>query len=315
APRAYALLVRAAYAGIKRADPDALVAAGETAPRGHDRPVAGLRDSESPGNFARLVAAVDPHLPFDSWAHHPYPRTDSEPPGAAQPWPNVGLSGLARFETELSGWFGRRGVELWLTEFAYRTNPRLPDTLSDARQASYLRRAVALAGGDPAVAMFIWFGFRDRAGQPWQSGLFDRRGHAKPALRSFADAGIRYRPTIQPLVRQGPKLKASEETGPAGLRAVALTPRGRHHIHGDGVAVSFTRSWSTWCQRGSTLTPAGERAPRSFGRAVALSADGATAALAGVGDDGAGAAWIFTHVGSSWTQTAKLTPNDATGQS
>ena len=60
APRVYALLVRAAYAGIKRADPDALVAAGETAPRGHDRPVAGLRDSESPGNFARLVAQCHP---------------------------------------------------------------------------------------------------------------------------------------------------------------------------------------------------------------------------------------------------------------
>ena len=112
APRVYALLVRAAYDGIKRADPDALVAAGETAPRGHDRPVAGLRDSESPGKFARLVAAVDPQLPFDSWAHHPYPRSDRERPGAAQPWPNVGLSGLARFEAELSGWFDRRGVEL-----------------------------------------------------------------------------------------------------------------------------------------------------------------------------------------------------------
>src|SRR5262249_56753055 len=63
------------------------------------------------------------------------------------------------------------------------------------------------------------------------------------------------------------------------------------------------------------LTPSGETEARSFGRAVALSADGATAALAGVGDDGAGAAWIFTRVGSSWTQTAKLTPNDATTQS
>jgi hypothetical protein len=322
APRVYALLVRAAYAGIKRADPDALVAAGETAPRGHDRPVAGLRDSESPGNFARLVAAVDPHLPFDSWAHHPYPRTDGEQPGAAQPWPNVGLSGLARFEAELSGWFGRRGVELWLTEFAYRTNPRRPDTLSDARQASYLRQAVALASADPAVAMFIWFGFRDRAGQPWQSGLLDRRGHAKPTLTSFADAGIRYRPTIQPLVQQGPKLTASDETGPAGFGAVALSADGRIALigggsddDGKGAVWIFKRSLSTWSQLGSKLTPSGERATRSFGRAVALSADGATAALAGVGDDGTGATWIFTYVGSSWTQTAKLTPNDATGQS
>ena len=72
---------------------------------------------------------------------------------------------------------------------------------------------------------------------------------------------------------------------------------------------------STWSQLGSKLTPSGESAPHSFGRAVALSADGRTAAIAGSGDDGAGATWIFTRVGSSWTQTAKLTPNDAIGQS
>src|SRR5262249_45667218 len=54
APRVYASLVEAAYAGIKEADPDALVAAGETAPRGHDRRMPGLHDSESPAHFARL---------------------------------------------------------------------------------------------------------------------------------------------------------------------------------------------------------------------------------------------------------------------
>ena len=322
APRIYASLVRAAFAGIKRADPDALVAAGETAPRGHDRPVAGLRDTESPANFARLVAAVDPHLPFDSWAHHPYPRTDRERPGAAQPWPNVGLSGLARFETELSRRFDRRGVELWLTEFAYRTSRRVPDAPSYALQASYLRQAVALASADPAVGMFIWFGFRDRAGQPWQSGLLDQRGRAKPALTSFADAATRFRTTIQPLVQQGPKLTASDETGAAGFGAVALSADGRIALigggdddNGAGAAWIFERSGASWSQLGSKLTLSGESAPRSFGRAVAISAGGGTAALAGVGGDGAGAVWIFTRVGSTWTQTAKLIPNDATGRS
>jgi hypothetical protein len=322
APRVYASLVQAAYAGIKQADPDALVAAGETAPRGHDRPVPGLHDGESPGNFARLVAAVAPHLPFDSWAHHPYPRTDRERPGAAQPWPNVGLSGIARLETELSRWFDRRGVELWLTEFAYRTNPSLPDASSYALQASYLRQAVALASADPAVGMFIWFGFRDQADQPWQSGLLDQRGRAKPALTSFADAGIRFRPTIQPLVQQGPKLTASDESGAGSFGVVALSADGRIALiggsgddNGAGAAWIFTRSGSTWSQLGSKFTPSGESAPRSFGRSVALSADGGTAAIAGFGDDGAGATWIFTRVGSSWTQTAKLIPNDAIGQS
>jgi hypothetical protein len=322
APRVYALLVQAAYAGIKRANPDALVAAGETAPRGHDRPIPGSHESESPGNFARLVAAAAPQLRFDSWAHHPYPRTDRERPGAAQPWPNVGLSGLARFETALSGWFDRRRVELWLTEFAYRTNPRLPDASTYTLQASYLKQAVALASADSAVGMFIWFGFRDQAGQPWQSGLLDQRGHAKPALTSFADAGIRFRPTIQPLVPQGPKLTANDEIGAGGFGAVALSADGSIAVigggsdnDGAGAAWIFTRSKSTWSQLGSKVTPSGERAPRAFGTALALAADGGTAAIAGVGDDGGGAVWIYTFAGSSWTQTAKLIPNDATAKS
>jgi hypothetical protein len=321
APRVYAQLVQAAYAGIKQADPDALVAAGETAPRGHDRPLPGLHDSESPGSFARLVAAAAPHLPFDSWAHHPYPRTDRERPGAAQPWPNIGLAGLARFERELSGWFDRRGVELWLTEFAYRTNPHLPDASTYAQQASYLQQAVALATAEPAVGMFIWFGFRDHAHQPWQSGLLDQRGLAKPALTTFADAGIRFRATIQPLVQQGPKLTANDESGAAGFGAVALSADGRIALvggsgdsNGSGAAWTFKRSRSTWSQLGSKLMPSGEGAPRSFGTSVALSADGGTAAIAGAGDDGAGATWIFTRVGSNWMQTAKLMPNDAIGK-
>jgi hypothetical protein len=322
APSVYAALVQAAYDGIKQADPDALVAAGETAPRGHDRPVPASHDSESPGKFARLVAAAAPHLPFDSWAHHPYPRTDGERPGAVQPWPNVGFGGLARFETELSHWFHRRGVELWLTEFAYRTNPRLPDASSSALQASYLRQAIALASADPAVGMFIWFGFRDHAGQPWQSGLLDQRGRAKPVLTSFADAGTRFRPTIRPLVPQGTKLTANDESGAAGFGTVALSGDGTIAIiggsaddNGAGAVWTFTRSGSSWSQLGSKLTPPGESAPRAFGRAVALSADGGTAAIAGSGDDGAGATWIFSRVGSSWRQTAKLTPNDSIGQS
>src|SRR5207247_5655260 len=55
--------------------------------------------------------------------------------------------------------------------------------------------------------------------------------------------------------------------------------------------------------------------PRAFGTAVALSADGGTAAIAGVADDGGGAIWTFTRAGSSWLQTAKLIPNDATAKS
>jgi hypothetical protein len=79
----------------------------------------------------------------------------------------------------------------------------------------------------------------------------------------------------------------------------------------------FTRSGSTWAQLGPKLTPADETGNSGFGGRVALSADGAVALVGGSGDgDGAGAAWVFTRSGATWTQQgARLTPDDADGRS
>jgi hypothetical protein len=188
APVTYAALVAAGYAGITSASPRALVAAGETAARGADRPKTRVQDSHSPARFARLVAKATPGLQFDAWAHHPYARNDRTRPGADQRWPHVGFSGLGRFDAALSRWFGGRAVPLWLTELAYRTSPEIVGGAPYPLQAKYLRRAVALARAEPGVAMLVWFMFRDEPGEPWQSGLFDQFGRAKPSFASFVDA-------------------------------------------------------------------------------------------------------------------------------
>ena len=190
APRVYASLVAAAYAGIKSASPQALVAAGETAARGRDRPGGRVQDSESPARFARLVAAAAPDLPFDAWAHHPYPRNDLAHPDALQRWPAVGFASLGRFDAALARWFRRPRLPIWVTEFAYRTSPEIRGAAPYPLQAVYLARALALARAQPGVTMLVWFVFRDAAGEPWQSGLVDQRGHAKPALARFAAAAV-----------------------------------------------------------------------------------------------------------------------------
>jgi hypothetical protein len=75
----------------------------------------------------------------------------------------------------------------------------------------------------------------------------------------------------------------------------------------------FTRSGSTWTQQGPKLTGTRAGAPNgngaAFGSSVALSADGNTALIGGPSDHGgAGAAWVFTRSGSTWTQQGpKLT--------
>jgi hypothetical protein len=117
--------------------------------------------------------------------------------------------------------------------------------------------------------------------------------------------------------QQGPKLAASDVPVSGIGYAVALSADGDTALlaaHGAGAfagaAWVFTRSGSTWTE-GQKLTGAGETSNNSaFGNRVALSGDGATAAIAGPGDDGqAGAVWMFGRSGSTWSQQgSKLTP-------
>ena len=58
-PANYAKLYRAGYAGVKAGSPQAFVAVGETSPRGHDKHVNGIQDSNSPGHFAQLARAAE----------------------------------------------------------------------------------------------------------------------------------------------------------------------------------------------------------------------------------------------------------------
>src|SRR5262249_25534012 len=84
---------------------------------------------------------------------------------------------------------------------------------------------------------------------------------------------------------------------------------------GTGAAWFYSRSGSRWRQLGAKLVPSGESEPSGFGRAVALSGNGIVAAIAGFGDDGAPATWIFTRAGATGTQTSKPTRADASGPS
>jgi FG-GAP repeat/Glycosyl hydrolase catalytic core len=322
APAEYARLVAAAYAGVKSASPTALVGAGETAPRGLDRHVAHFHDSESPGRFAQLVAAAAPHLRFDAWAHHPYPRNDLAAPDAPQPWPAVGLADLGAFERHLDRWFGRRRVPLWVTEFAYRTSPPVRGAASYGQQASYLLQAIALVRSDPDVAMFVWFGFRDAVGQRWESGLVDRSGRPKPALASFALGASCYRLALDPCTQLGPKLTGPGEGGAGAFgNAVALSGDGAtalvggpNDAGGAGASWVLVRTASSWTPQGPKLTVGDAVGDAHLGGSVALSADGDTALLGGSSDDGgAGAAWVFVRTGTGWSEQAKLTPLDETG--
>jgi hypothetical protein len=96
---------------------------------------------------------------------------------------------------------------------------------------------------------------------------------------------------------------------------------------GVGAAWVFTRSGSTWTQQGGKLVGdctgsctnegTGETGAGKFATSVALSEDGDTALIGGPGDDsGAGAAWVFTRSGGTWSQQGqKLTGGGESGES
>ena len=125
--------------------------------------------------------------------------------------------------------------------------------------------------------------------------------------------------------QQGPMLTASDEQGPIGARfgqSVALSADGSTALIGGeddqdsvGAAWVFDRSGSTWTQQGPKLTARDESGPGSFGQSVALSGDGNTALIGGLGDNGGvGAAWVFASSGGTWTQQgSKLTASDESG--
>jgi len=119
--------------------------------------------------------------------------------------------------------------------------------------------------------------------------------------------------------QQGPKLVGAGPNVTLGQgTSVAISADGNTILEGDdggtGGAFVFTRTNGVWTQQGGELTGtngflAGE------GSSVALSADGNTAFIGGSGDNfAAGAFWIFTRSGGSWTQVGnKVTGAGATG--
>ena len=179
----YAKLLKAGYAAIKRANPTALVAAGETSAQGRDKPLKGASETVAPGTFMRLLAQQ--HVRFDAWAHHPYPTSPSAKPLEKVRYPNVTLSQLPTFEKNLKTFF-HRAVPVWITEYGHETKPGEPKGVSNSTQAAYARQALTVARKDPNVQMFIWFTFRDSAGNPWQSGLEQPSGAHKPSYAAFS---------------------------------------------------------------------------------------------------------------------------------
>ncbi len=164
------------YAGVKAVSPGALVAGGVTASRGG---TGGL----NPDGFIRRMRAAGALL--DAYAHHPYPTYPGDTPyvGGCRRCKVLTMARLERLERLVGAAFPR--ARIWLTEYAYQTNPPDRFGVSFAQQARFIGLAARRVYTASKVDMLIHYLYMDEPVLArWQSGIVNKRLKPKPAVNA-----------------------------------------------------------------------------------------------------------------------------------
>lgn len=168
----------------------------------------------------------------------------------------------------------------------------------------------------------------------WPSAITNHRGHyaqaGRRSLFSVDAEGSRTALAPDAITASAPITMLAELTASDGSRnaefgwAVGVSGDGSIAIVGaygaagqtsnTGATYIFVRTESVWTQQ-QKLTASDGVYGGQFGSAVAMSADGATVVIGAIGQrNGAGAAYVFTRNGTTWSQQAELVASDsATG--
>jgi hypothetical protein len=176
----YAAMLRAAYAGIKSAQPDATVVGVSGAPNGGGGPPTGPDSFGSVPNATFMRALADLQPPMDVASQHIYPAL-----GPLQSTAFPSFTTIPALLDDLDAI--RPGIPLWITEFGYMTHAPASRParahVDESTQALYLDQAVQMMAAQPRVQLAIWFNMQDNA--EWPGGLRREDGGAKPAWDAF----------------------------------------------------------------------------------------------------------------------------------
>jgi hypothetical protein len=206
-PHVYRRLVLAAEPKVRAADPGSTILIGALAPSGSS--LTARNKNMRPLQFLRAFGCVNKKYKkirtgeckhfkpatADGFAYHPHgirlaPNKHSKNRDDAQ------IGDLSRLAAVLDKVTSKGGIKvrgakrfpLYLTEYAYQTNP--PDKyagVSPSAQAKYLRQGAYLAWKNSRVRNLTQYVYIDEPGGGfgWQSGLIYTNGTPKPSLAVF----------------------------------------------------------------------------------------------------------------------------------
>jgi hypothetical protein len=213
---AYEALLAQTYDALKRVSPDVNVIGGALAPRGQDESLA-ARQTHSPTAFI-------PHLGtayrksgrhkriMDMFALHPYAAASRIAPTFANPRnTSIGISDYDKLRKLLDRAFGGTpqpgaGLPILYDEFGYQStipaakrrfyrnlrSPAARDAIPESRQASYYKKAFAIAQCQPTVAGMLIFHVADeRNAKAWQSGVYYYDNTRKSSFAAVRSAALR----------------------------------------------------------------------------------------------------------------------------
>jgi hypothetical protein len=182
-PRAYALLLNAAYRALKRTSAANIVIGGDTWSFGTVQPADFLR-------WMRLPDGKPP--PLDYYGHNPFSRRFPQP--GQQPYFPGGrdIDDLATLESQLTRTYRRR-VPLWLSEFTISSdhpNFAFNFAVSRKQQAKWISAAFALVNSYDFVAGLGWFELLDAppGRNALTNGLMTWHLRPKPAFAAYEHA-------------------------------------------------------------------------------------------------------------------------------
>ncbi len=178
----YASLYQMTTPKIKQASPTSQVALG---------PFGASSLPAKPLDYLNQVLPYLADTQIDTVAINPYQKLSPDQRSFSIKSGAVGLGNIQDLLDTLDSYPQSLNANVWVTEFAYQSNP--PETTDYSvpldTQALWGARALRVAQENPRIELFGWYVMRDpdfkQSPLDWQSGMFTANGVKKPLYYAF----------------------------------------------------------------------------------------------------------------------------------